>query len=79
MNRQVHPPVILAFPSAARNSTAHSPSGSRSRLERMHRLRCVSDRVTDDVTDDALAKMRARLLRMIIENERVRTDGPRAS
>jgi hypothetical protein len=45
----------------------------------MHRLRCVADNAADDVSEDRLAAMRGRLLRMIIENERVRNDGPRAS
>ena len=80
MKRNAHTPVILAFPSAVANSRrASSARRGGSRLERIHRLRCVSDQPADDVTDDALAQMRVRLLHMIIENERVRTDGPRAS
>jgi hypothetical protein len=80
MNRKVHSPVILAFPSSARNRRADSPARRReSRLERCHRLRCVTDTATDDVADNRLAAMRVRLLRMIIENERMRNDGPRAS
>ena len=84
MNRKVHSPVILAFPSSARNRRADSPARRReSRLERCHRLRCVANAATDDaaedVADNRLAAMRVRLLRMIIENERMRNDGPRAS
>jgi hypothetical protein len=80
MNRKVHSPVILAFPSSARNRRADSPARRReSRLERCHRLRCVANAATEDVADNRLAAMRVRLLRMIIENERMRDDGPRAS
>lgn len=80
MNRKVSPPVILAFPSGGPDARAASPAGrAGARLARFHRLRCVADDTADDVTDEALAAMRARLLRMIIDNERVRIDGPRAS
>ena len=80
MNRKRNAPVILAFPSAGGDSRTPSAAERReSRLERFHRLRCVADDTNDDVTDDRLGAMRARLLRMIIENERVRSDGPRAS
>ena len=77
MKRNVSTPVILAFP-ATENRSYDALGRRESRLERMNRLRCVADEANQP-SDDQLAKMRARLLRMIIENERVRNDGPRAS
>lgn len=79
MKRNVSPPVILAFPTAERNRSTQLLTRRESQLERLHRLRCVSPEVDDEPAGERLTKMRARLLRMIIENERVRNDGPRAS
>jgi len=80
MNRNISQPTILRFPSADPRTRAASMVRRReSRLEQAHRLRCVSEGASGDVTEDRLDVMRARLLRMIIDNERMRNDGPRAS
>lgn len=79
MKRTVSPPVILSFPTADLRFRAASPGDPRSRLERISRLRCVSNAANDEVSDAPLTQMRTRLLQMILENERVRNDGPRAS
>lgn len=71
-------PMILKFPSADPSPTTIPLRGKPQRAVGQNRLR-RDLREALASSDGTLSPMRTRLLRMIIENERVRNDGPRAS
>jgi len=79
MKRNTSHPQILPFPATDAKSAAVPRGGERARRRPINRLRCLADAPAEPADHAALARMRDKLFRMIIENERVRWDGPRAS
>ena len=79
MKRTVSQPVIIPLRAAIRMSPVTEKSELPARRTQVNRLHSIADDPQRDPRENALKQVRARLLRMIVDNEWDRSHGNRAS